>query len=181
MHRLNLVFSDEMTKGEEPGVFVYTAFNGKRRYVEDTTVQLLGKERRISIIPNAKLWKAYQHYRKQGDYPDREFYDVQFRELDSRFKGAFSLDEVEERVAVLGLPYHRFAKSEESIEFFFAFCEKIIADLLEWYSRVIFVPPRLSPRWEGKGLLDRHNRQLRRLQSSFRDCELEVYCQENPH
>ena len=67
MHRLNLVFSDEMTKGEEPGVFVYTAFNGKRRYVEDTTVQLLGKERRISIISNAKLWKAYLHYRKQGE------------------------------------------------------------------------------------------------------------------
>ena len=77
-------------------------------------------------------------------------------------------------MALLGLPYHRFAKDRESIAFFFAACEKIIADLFEWYGKVIFVPPKLSPKKGKEGFLNWYNQQLQKLQSSFLNSELEI-------
>ena len=173
MQRFGLVFSDDMSIEDKPGVFVYTAFSGRRRYVEDATIRKVGKEKRISIVSNAKLWKAYQFYREKN-HLSKDFLDVQGRELDGRLWEALRLEEVGERVALLGLPYHRFAKDRESIAFFFAACEKIIADLFEWYGKVIFVPPKLSPKKEKEGFLNWHNQQLQKLQSSFLNSELEI-------
>ena len=180
MRRLNLVFSDDMSVEEEPWVSVYTSFSGNRRYVEDTTVKRVGKEKRTSIISNSRLWRTYKHYQKHNRLTEKGLIDIQGRELDGRLGEALKLEEAGERVALLGLPYHRFAKSKESIAFFFAACEKIIADLFEWYSKVVFVPPKLSPKKGGKGFLELHDQHIRSLQNSFLSCDLEILRQQQP-
>ena len=157
-----------------PRIYTFTAFSGHRRYVTESTIKNLGKEKHISIVSNSKVWRAFQHYEEHQVYTERVFYPLRDRELSKKLKGALELNELGERVAVVGFPYHRLSRSEKSIEFFFLMCENLIANLYNWYDKVVFVPPKPSLKW-GKGeLLNKHKASIQKLNYSFHHKRFEI-------
>ena len=128
----------------------------------------MGKEEHTYIIPSPKFWRAFKHYEKYQTYTEKVFCPLQEKELGNKLRGSLNFIEAKKRLAVVGFPYHRLSKNERSIEFFFIVCEKLIADLFNWYNRVVFVPPKPSCNWGSEGLLKLHNQFLEDLRSQFK-------------
>ena len=157
-----------------PRIYTFTAFSGHRRYVSESTIKSLGKEKHISIVSNSKVWRAFQHYEEHQVYTERVFYPLGDKELPKKLKGALELNEVGERIAVVGFPYHRLSRNEKSIEFFFLMCENLITNLYNWYDKVVFVPPKPNLKWERGELLKKHDNSIQRLKSRFHHKRFEV-------
>ena len=124
-------------------------------------------------------------FQEQSKYFDKSLEEVfcplQEKELGNKLRGSLNFTKAEKRIAVVGFPYHRLSKNERSVEFFFIVCEKLIANLFNWYDRVVFVPPKPSFSWGNKGLLDLHNQFLEELRSQFKTYKLEIVHQRRRH
>ena len=163
-----------MSGKDERRVNVFTTFSKSQRYVTESTIKSLGKEEQVHIIPSPKFWKAFKQYEKYQTYTREAFCPLQERELGDKLKGSLNFSKAKKRIAVVGFPYHRLSKNEISIEFFFIVCENLIADLFNWYDRVVFVPPKPSFNWGSEGLLKLHNQFLEELRSQFKTYKLEI-------
>ena len=163
-----------MIREEEPRIYVFTSYTGKRRYLSKEYTRRFGKENHTSIVSNLRIWRAYQIFKKYGGNPERFFHLVLDKELARILSDNLSFDQGGKRIAVVGFPYHRLAKERESIDFFFEVCEIFIEKLLDWYDEVVFVPPEPHYKWEETELLRQHNYKLGNLRRLFDPKELKI-------
>ena len=175
----DLIFIRAMSGKDERRVNVFTTFSKSQRYVTESTIKSLGKEEQVHIIPSPKFWKAFKQYEKYQTYTEGVFCPLPERELGNKLKGSLSLTNAKKRIAVVGFPYHRLSKTERSVEFFFIICEKLIADLFNWYDKVVFVPPKPNFNWGSEGLLKLHDQFLEELRSQFKTYKLEIVHQKH--
>lgn len=171
---VDLVFNAETNTKPDNLICVFTTYIYGKPFVSKYTASKLSENIKWNIIPNRTVSRVCRKYLEDKTPNVTLFCKTAEKEVAQRLETSINMSERKERKALFGIPYFKLFACEENLGLFYLMCRETIKELLLWFDRVVFLPPKPKPHWENTYMKESHDQYVKDLCSSFSMSQLEL-------